>query len=173
MELMQLPREAYRGKTFEMKYSTSGYYDIAPEDGGFRVAYRKFDALKEMSFKDVFFGEWLENPAAFGAFENGKLIGFAEGALETWNNRYRISNICVFDETRRRNGLGSMLMQQMLNLARESGARMAVLETQTCNERAIAFYRRHGFEIIGFDLFAYTNDDPQRHEVRLEMALKL
>ena len=50
---------------------------------------------------------------------------------------------------------------------------MAVLETQTCNERAIAFYRKMGFEIIGFDLYAYTNQDPERHEVRLEMGLKL
>jgi len=56
---------------------------------------------------------------------------------------------------------------------RESGARMAVLETQTCNERAIAFYRKMGFEIIGFDLYEYTNQDPERHEVRLEMGLKL
>ena len=65
------------------------------------------------------------------------------------------------------------LMQAILAAARESGARMAVLETQTCNERAIAFYRKMGFEIIGFDLYAYTNQDPERHEVRLEMGLKL
>ncbi len=79
----------------------------------------------------------------------------------------------MFDESRRRSGLGSALMQQMLNLARESGARMAVLETQTCNEKAIALYRKHGFQVIGFDLFAYTNRDPERHEVRLEMGLML
>lgn len=48
-----------------------------------------------------------------------------------------------------------------------------VLETQTCNERAIAFYRKCGFEIIGFDLYAYSNHDPEAHEVRLEMGKKL
>ena len=51
--------------------------------------------------------------------------------------------------------------------------RMAVLETQTCNERAIAFYRKCGFQVIGFDLYAYTNHDPEAHEVRLEMGKKL
>lgn len=50
---------------------------------------------------------------------------------------------------------------------------MIVLETQSCNENAIAFYKKHGFEIIGFDLFSYTNDDPIRHEIRIEMGKKL
>ena len=54
--------------------------------------------------------------------------------------------------------------------AKRSGARMAVLETQTCNENAIAFYKKNGFEIIGFDLYAYTNTDPERHEIRIEMG---
>ena len=47
---------------------------------------------------------------------------------------------------------------------------MVVLETQTCNENAIAFYKKNGFDIIGFDLYAYSNTDPQRHEVRIEMG---
>lgn len=50
---------------------------------------------------------------------------------------------------------------------------MAVLETQSCNENAIAFYLKHGFNIIGFDLYAYTNFDPEQHEVRIEMGKKL
>ncbi len=50
---------------------------------------------------------------------------------------------------------------------------MIVLETQSCNEAAIAFYQRHGFSIIGFDLYSYSNTDPQRHEVRIEMGRKL
>ena len=54
--------------------------------------------------------------------------------------------------------------------AKKSGARMVVLETQTCNEDAIAFYKKNGFEIIGFDLYAYTNDDPKHHEIRIEMG---
>lgn len=52
-------------------------------------------------------------------------------------------------------------------------ARMVVLETQTCNENAIAFYRRYGFEIIGFDLYSYSNTDPEKNEVRVEMGRKL
>ena len=50
---------------------------------------------------------------------------------------------------------------------------MIVLETQSCNESAIAFYRKNGFSIIGFDLYSYSNNDPERHEVRIEMGKKL
>ena len=51
--------------------------------------------------------------------------------------------------------------------------------TVTCSakaflhEKAIAFYRSCGFAVIGFDLYSYSNDDPARREVRLEMGLKL
>ena len=55
----------------------------------------------------------------------------------------------------------------------EQRVRMVVLETQTCNENAIAFYRRYGFEIIGFDLYSYSNTDPEKNEVRVEMGRKL
>ena len=66
-----------------------------------------------------------------------------------------------------------MLMEQIMKAAEASGARMAVLETQSCNEKAIAFYKRNGFELIGFDLYSYSNTDPERHEVRFEMGKKL
>lgn len=172
MKIVELEAEKYRGQKFTVRYQTNGYYDIQPEECGFRIAYRSFDEPVEMSFDDRFFGEWLDDPVAFGAFENEVLLGYVEGALEKWNNRYRISNICVFDEARRHSGIGTALMNTILAQAKKSGARMVVLETQTCNENAIAFYRENGFEVIGFDLFAYTNSDPARHEVRIEMGKK-
>ena len=49
--------------------------------------------------------------------------------------------------------MGKAELDVILSEAKESGARMVVLETQTCNENAIAFYKKNGFEIIGFDLY--------------------
>lgn len=66
-----------------------------------------------------------------------------------------------------------MLMGAIQAAAESLSARMIVLETQSCNEAAIAFYRRNGFSIIGFDLYTYSNADPERHEVRIEMGKKL
>ena len=163
----------FAGKRFIARYLTRGYYDIRAAENGFCMQYVPFDALVERSFEDTFFNEWLGDAAAYGAFENDTLLGFAEGAPETWNNRYRISNICVFDAAARRNGIGTALMNAILAEAAKAGARMAVLETQSCNVNAIAFYRKNGFDIIGFDLYDYSNTEPGRHEIRIEMGKKL
>ena len=173
MEIRELKPEVYAGRKFTARYQTTGYYDICPAEDGFRIQYRPFDAPVERSFDDVFFGEWLEAPVAFGAFEGETLLGFVEGSMENWNKRFRLSNICVFDGAKRGGGVGTALMRIIQTAAEAAGARMLVLETQTCNERAIAFYRRSGFEIIGFDRYAYSNADPERHEMRLEMGKKL
>lgn len=173
MEIKRLEKAFFAGKRFTVRYRTKGYYDFRISENDFCVKYVPFELPVERSFEDKFFSDWLEAPIAYGAFEGTKLIGFAEGANETWNNRFRISNICVFDDVERRRGVGTDLMNAILTEAEKSGARMAVLETQSCNENAIAFYRKKGFEIIGFDLYAYSNTDPQRHEIRIEMGKKL
>jgi len=173
MIFSKLNKEDYEGKKFIARYMTKGYYDIQRISNGFEFIYTKFDEEKEVSFEDLFFNEWLEDPIAYGAYEDGKLVGFVEGTVEKWNNRFRISNICVFETENRHAGIGKKLMEIILQEARQSGSRMVILETQTCNENAIAFYKKNGFEIIGFDLYSYSNNDPEKHEVRIEMGRKL
>ena len=159
IEIKKLDAEQYAGQNFTLRYMTNGYYDIHRTDMGFQIAYERFEKPTEMSFDDFMFNEWLEDPIAYGEFENGQLIGYVEGTLEKWNNRYRISNICVFDNARRHSGIGTALMNTILKEAKESGARMVVLETQTCNENAIAFYRKNGFDIIGLYLFPHLDSN--------------
>lgn len=139
MEIRQLDPAVYAGRKFTASYRTKGYYDICAAEDGFRFRYVSLGAPMEKSFDDEFFGEWLEEPVAFGAFEGERLLGYVEGAPEGWNNRYRISNICIFEENARGKGLGTLLMQTIQRAAEAAGARMIVLETQTCNENAIAF----------------------------------
>ena len=67
----------------------------------------------------------------FAIYCDGRMVGFVEGFLEKWNNRFRISNICVFDEADRRHGIGASLLERIMVDAVNSGARMAVLETQS------------------------------------------
>jgi len=173
MIIRQLDREKYAGMEFTTRYMTGGCWDIKSTDCSFEITYKSFDSPVEKSFVDTLFGEWLENPVVWGAFEGERLLGIVEGSMETWNNRFRISNICIFEERDRRSGLGSRLMDTIIEHAKSCGARMAVLETQTCNEKAIRFYKKMGFQIIGFDLYSYTNSDPEKCEVRLEMGMFL
>lgn len=173
MEIRQLKKEAYAGRKFTARYQTKGYYDICACEGGFQMKYTPFASPEERAFDDVFFGEWLEAPIAFGAFEGETLLGCAEGSPESWNGRFRLSNICIFERSARGKGVGTMLLKTIEEAADASGARMLVLETQSCNEAAIGFYKRNGYAVIGFDLYAYSNDDPERHEVRIEMGKRL
>lgn len=70
----------------------------------------------------------------------------------------------------RSKGVGTLPRNAISDAAKAYGARMSVLETQSCNENAIAVYRKNGFEIIGFDVYSYQNTDPERHEIRIEMG---
>ena len=171
MEIKKLDPVQWRGYGFTARYQTGGCWDIVPVEEGFRMEHHSFGKVEERSFNDTLFGEWLEAPVVYGAFQDGELLGIAEGSPESWNHRWRISNLCIFQEKHRRCGVATALMEKMLEEA--APMRMAVLETQTCNERAIVFYRKCGFQVIGFDLYAYTNHDPEAHEVRLEMGKKL
>ncbi|MGM9601026.1 MAG: hypothetical protein ACI3W5_05500, partial [Faecousia sp.] len=101
MEIKMLDAESYAGQRFTARYQTNGYYDISATESGFQIEYKAFEAPVNKSFEDVFFGQWLDDPIAYGAFENEQLLGYVEGFLETWNNRYRISNICIFDDADR------------------------------------------------------------------------
>lgn len=172
MILLPLNPGTYAGRKFTVRYQTNGYYEIEPSEQGFSMKYVPLEVPVEKSFEDEILGKWLEAPVTFGAFAGEKLIGFVEGSIESWNNRFRISNICVFDHARRHGGVGTALMNRITETAEASGARMIVLETQSYNEKAIAFYRKNGFSIIGFDLYAYSNNDPERHEVRIENGEK-
>lgn len=109
MEIKRLEREDYVGRQFTAWYQTSGFYEILTSQQGFRVEYVPLETPAERTFEDVFFGEWLEVPAVFGAFEGGRLPGFAEESPETWNRRFRVSNLCVFEEAARCRGIGTAL----------------------------------------------------------------
>lgn len=109
MEIKRLEREDYVGRQFTAWYQTSGFYEILTSQRGFRAEYVPLKAPAERSFETVLFGEWLEAPAVFSAFEGGRLLGFVEGSPETWNRRFRVSNLCVFEEAARRREIGTAL----------------------------------------------------------------
>ena len=165
----KLDYNEYKGKKYSLKVKSNKYLDINVKDYGFEL---KFVDTNEFTniLEDDMLSEWLDNPVAYGIFVDGVLKGFVEGFLETWCNRYRISNICIFEEEDRKKGFGKILLDEILKEAKNSKARMVVLETQSYNHKAISFYQKNGFEIIGFDMYAYSNDGPKEHNMRIEMG---
>ena len=74
------------------------------------------------------------------------------------------------DELQRR-GVGTSLMNLAREKAKEQKRRAIILETQSCNVRAISFYLNQGYELIGFDKCCYSNRDVERHEIRFNFGL--
>ena len=172
MEIKELDSKVYKGKTYHFKYVTPEYYDLHIEDMTFSFVYKEYEKPRENGFSDDLLGDWLEHPVLYGAFVNGELAGIVEGCLENWNNRFRISNILVFEDYRKHQ-VGTNLIQHMFKVAKEMAARMVVLETQSCNIPAIHFYMKNGLKIIGFDTHSYSNHDMEKGEVRIEMGMEL
>ena len=173
IDIVPLDPAVYAGREYEAEVVSERFLAIARTAKGFSLRWEQAEEPIRRPMRDQMLAPWLEEPLGFGAFDGGDLLGFGEGFLEKWNNRFRVTNIAVFDRANRRRGVGSLLMERLLAEARSRGARMAVLETQTFNAPAVAFYEKHGFSLIGFDLYAYSNEGPAERNVRLEMGRAL
>ena len=60
---------------------------------------------------------------------------------------------------RRRQGIGSALMREMVTYARKSGIDHALLEVRRSNATAIALYRAAGFFVTGIRARYYADDE--------------
>jgi len=158
------------------KYSTSHYYDVSvyhkPESWRIELTLKTFANTLDKNYHGKLFEDHIAEPRVFVAVLGNKQVGWIELGYEKWNNRMRVWEFLVDEEFRKR-GIGTLLMNHAVKIAKEKGARMLVLETQTNNATAISFYLNFGFELIGLDVAAYSNDDIGKKEVRLELGLKL
>lgn len=165
--------ESYRGKELDFFYISEFYYDIQKsyheESINFKFMKKHFSTPIEKRFKTILMEEHLNDPFLYGVFYKEKVIAYLEMVYEKWNNRMRITNILVEHDFRNK-GIGKLLMDKAYEVSKNHGARSIILETQSCNFPAISFYKALGFRIIGFDLLAYSNEDLERLEVRLELG---
>lgn len=96
-----------------------------------------------------------ENPDnAFVAEVDGRIVGYAELVVESWNKRGNVRHLYVSDSHRRK-GIGSALLSALEASARALGARSLWIETQNVNYPAIQFYQRIGFALVGWDRSLY------------------
>ena len=175
LEIRLLDKNKFKDFALEFIYTTSHYYDVERNPNEiFSISLVKKPFAKEVkkSFIGKLYEDWLENPSAFSLNKDGQVLGYLEVDREAWNNRLRITEILVLDEFRGR-GYGTILINKAKEISKEEGFREIILETQTCNTRAIDFYIKNGFIVNGIDLSCYSNDDVEKKEVRLELVYKL
>jgi len=167
--------EAYLSE-LRSKYSTSDYYDVSICGGSglwkMELTLKPLEKKLEKNYRGKLFEDHVEEPRVFTALLNNRQVGWIELGYHKWNNTMRVWEFLVEEEFRER-GIGTLLMKYAVKIAKERGARMLVLETQTNNVPAINFYLKFGFELIGFDTAAYSNEDIEKKEVRLEFGLRL
>ena len=80
------------------------------------------------------------------AAQGDKVLGYI-GMLHVMDEGY-ISNVAV-DETVRRAGIGSMLVEGMLQRCEALSLLFVTLEVRASNDPAIQLYDHHGFEVVG------------------------
>ena len=181
-EIKELPKGEWKGIPIHMDYTTEEYYDveITEEDGCFQTVMKKkkleapvTHKYDDYDFPDALYQDHWEGAQAFGIAneENGEkeLLACIEMWPEEWSNRLVVTELWVSEKLRRQ-GVGTALMNIVKEKAREQGRRAIILETQSCNTVAIAFYRSQGFRLIGFDSCCYTNRDIEKKEVRFDLG---
>lgn len=182
LEIVQLPKEKWKGTPILLKYTTKEYYDLetSKDDLGFHIQMikKKFDAPvthtpEEYDFPDRLYQDHWAGAKALGIVrEKGgseELLACIESCPEEWSNRLIVTELWVSEEIRRQ-GVGRRLMNVVKEQAKAEGRRAIILETQSCNVDAIAFYLSQGFELIGFDSCCYTNRDVEKREVRFDFG---
>lgn len=176
--IIPLEREKWQGHRLDFHYISHNYYDVEinHSDGAFHVSFVKtayetpYDHMPDNT--DKLFQPWWDDIKAWGIVENERLIAVIETAVEKWSNRLRVTWLWI-DDAYRRKGIGTALMDIAMKRASDEKRRALMLETQSRNEGAIAFYLAYGFTLIGFDACAYRNNDLKRKEVRMEMGILL
>lgn len=177
--IIPLDRERWQGYKLPFHYISHHYYDveIQSSDGAFHVSFTKkpydtpFEYLPNNDYDKLFQAHW-EDIKAWGIVEDGQLVAAIETAVEEWSNRLRVTELWI-DDAYRRQGIGTALMDIAMKRAEDEKRRVLMLETQSRNENAIAFYLAYGFSLIGFNACEYQNNDLERKEVRMEMGILL
>ena len=185
INVIPLPEEQWKSTIIPMRYTTEEYYDVHLQktaDGYDMTMRRKrFDTPvthfpEEYDFPDKLYQDHWEKAYAWGIVEEKdgrqELLACIETCPEEWSNRLMVTELWVHEKIRRR-GVGHALMAVAKEQAVLEHRRAVILETQSCNVGAIAFYQREGFEPIGFDTCCYSNRDVERKEVRINMGFFL
>ena len=180
--IVHLPKEQWEGEILPMGYTTQSYFDVdlSENDCGYHIKISKRTVDKsithtpeEYDFPDRLYQPHWEKAFAWGIVddvgEKPRLLAAIETCPEEWSNRLVVTELWVHEDLRRR-GIGHRLMAVAKEQARLEHRRAVILETQSCNTAAIAFYQSEGFKLIGLDTCCYSNQDVERREVRFNMG---
>jgi len=139
--------------------SNDAVYDVVPGESGISLALRKrsldppadrptWGANEIVSRLELWRRNYRQGCKFWGAFAEGRLVGFCLLSSEVVGNALQVYSIFV-DRAWRGKGIGSRLIAQAEDHCRSRGVGMVYLTTTLGNVKAIAFYRKIGYRIVG------------------------
>ena len=81
MIIKELDYDTYKGQKYQAEILSDRFLSIEPSDEGFEVKWVMSDEPLRMTIYEDLLQDWLDQPVAYGAFEDDKLIGMVEGFL--------------------------------------------------------------------------------------------
>ena len=149
-------------------YMVNSRLVINVENG--RISYNVVEEpphMKRFQPDEIDYSTYISNPdkTVFFAFVEGNLAGQIR-VLKWWNGYAYIGSIVV-DDKYRRQGVGRVLMDRVVDWSKASGLPGIMLETQSNNVAACRLYERCGFVLGGFDEYLYKGLNPATDEIAL------
>ncbi|MFX1378221.1 MAG: GNAT family N-acetyltransferase [Promethearchaeota archaeon] len=177
MKIIQIFSKDYpNNKKSVFTYESDYYYDIklqtTSKNRGWRISIqkKKFYSIFKKQKEELVFNDFIKDADYYTMVnEEGEEYGWICISHQKWNNTARLWNIDVKQDYRKQ-GIGKKLLEYGISKAKEWNCRALTLECQSSNFPAISFYLQNDFNLTGFDLIAYSNQDIEKHEVRLEMS---
>lgn len=180
MKIQQIFQSDYpENKKEVLEYTSDYYYGLTktrkPNNMGWVFNWEKipFDSTYVKKWEGIYF-EPHKTKAQYYILEDNKSqeIGVVVFEHLIHSKRTRIWDIMVHLRYINQ-GYGSYLLKFVEDKAKKNNQRSLVIECQNTNTKAIDFYLTNGFELIGFDLEAYTEEQGNGIEVRFEMGKNL
>ena len=108
----------------------------------------------------------IEEGLALVAEHEGVVVASLVAQLQPANSTMRLLDLRV-DHDHRGQGVGSALLFQSIQQARDLGLRAVSAQTKTNNVSAANFLLRRGFDLAGLDTHLYSNHDLVKEAVTL------
>ena len=114
---------------------------------GIRIKYLKKDELLTRKYLRRYFGNDYSTILVAEDSDN-IIIGYIIFSHDEWNNLVHIDQFFIRPD-KRNQGVGSKLLDVVLERAKNMGIRIVFLETGKTGNDAIRFYKKNGFSMAG------------------------
>ena len=162
----RLPDDAAAIEAIDTSFTTDVVFEVDASGDGFASRERRLAAplTKRFPLDDV---RSKDRPWSHGfmAEDGGACAGFAAAGLQPWNRRLVLWHLYVQPSARGR-GIARALVERVVGLGHELGARHVWLETSNLNAPGVAAYRALGFSLTGIDVTLYDGT-PAEGEIAL------